>query len=99
MYCDTPRFARNCPECATVSGGGGWNGPHLHPIPVQKPFQIIGCDGTSQDGQWDQLCLSVPGLSITTAHDISDAGIATYCKVLVEEVVPLFGVPEALLSD
>ena len=35
------RFVRNCPACSIVSGGG--KAP-LQPIPVQRPFQIIGVD-------------------------------------------------------
>ena len=44
MYKDTVQFAKNCPDCATVAGGGRQNRPPLHPIPVQRPFQIIGVD-------------------------------------------------------
>ena len=42
MHADTLRFVRNCPACSIVSGGGKATKPPLHPIPVQRPFQIIG---------------------------------------------------------
>ena len=42
MYSDALHYSRNCPECAIVSGGGRQHRPPLHPIPVQRPFQIIG---------------------------------------------------------
>ena len=44
MYSDALHYVRNCPECAIVSGGGQQHRPPLHPIPVQRPFQIIGVD-------------------------------------------------------
>ena len=44
MHADTLRFARNCHACAIVSGGGRPTRPPLHPIPVQRPFQIVGMD-------------------------------------------------------
>ena len=44
MHADTLRFVRNCPACSIVSGGGKVTRPPLHPIPVQRPFQINGVD-------------------------------------------------------
>ena len=44
MFADACQFARSCPECAIVSGGGKVLRPPLHPIPVSSPFQIIGVD-------------------------------------------------------
>ena len=44
MYKDTISFARNCPDCAIVTGGGRKPRPPLHPIPVSRPFQIIGME-------------------------------------------------------
>ena len=44
MFADAVHYARNCPECATVSGGRKVLRPPLHPIPVNKPFQIVGVD-------------------------------------------------------
>ena len=44
MYRDVVQFARNCPECTIVSGVGKTVYPPLHPIEVQRPFQIIGVD-------------------------------------------------------
>ncbi len=44
MYADTLRFARNCPECAIVTGGGRPHRPPSHAIPVNRPFQIVGVD-------------------------------------------------------
>ena len=44
MHKDLVQFARNCPECLIVSGGGHLRKPPLHLIEVQRPFQIVGVD-------------------------------------------------------
>ena len=44
MYEDVYLYVKNCPECAIVSGGGKVRRPPLCPIPVQRPFQILGMD-------------------------------------------------------
>jgi hypothetical protein len=44
MHSDIVQFALNCPEYTIVSGGGPAVYPLLHPIPVQRPFQIVGVD-------------------------------------------------------
>jgi len=37
-------LCRNCSECVTVSGSGKLVRLPLYPIPVQRPFQILGVD-------------------------------------------------------
>ena len=44
MYTDVLRFCQNCPKCAVCTGSGRHDNPPLHPICVQRPFQIIGVD-------------------------------------------------------
>ena len=44
MYVDVAKHCRNCPQCAFASGTGSVGRPPLQPIPVQRPFQIIGVD-------------------------------------------------------
>ena len=44
MYRDCVDYCKNCVECAVVKGTGKAQRPPLHPIPVQRPFQIIGVD-------------------------------------------------------
>ena len=41
MYSVTMKFANNCPVTA---GTGRHHTPPLHPIPVSRPFQIVGID-------------------------------------------------------
>ena len=44
MYCDVQKFTANCPQCTVVTGGARHHRPPLHPIPVNRPFQIVGGD-------------------------------------------------------
>ncbi len=44
MYTDIVTFCKSCPQCAIVNSAGRVNRPPLHPIPVQRPFQIFGID-------------------------------------------------------
>ena len=37
-------FCRNCPQCVFVSESGRHVKPPLHPIPVNRPFQVLGVD-------------------------------------------------------
>ena len=37
-------FCKKCPECAIVIGDGRQPKPSLKPIPVQRPFKIMGLD-------------------------------------------------------
>ena len=41
MYTDVLAYCKKCPKCVIVTGGGHLHRPPLHPIPIQKPFQII----------------------------------------------------------
>ena len=44
MYRDALEYAKSCPQCAIVKGMGRKNKPPVHPIPTERPFQIIGVD-------------------------------------------------------
>ena len=44
MHKDIMHFVQNCTECTIVSGGRKTVHSPLHPIPVQRPFQIPGAD-------------------------------------------------------
>ena len=63
MYTDVKAYCSNCPQCAIVSGTGRAIRPLLHPIPVQKPFQIVG-NGFAQNSCRKQPCGGFPGLLI-----------------------------------
>ena len=44
MYSDVTKHCTSCPQCAIVNGNRRINRPPLSPIPVQRPFQILGVD-------------------------------------------------------
>ena len=44
MFHDTVQFAKACPECAITYGIGRRTKVPLYPIPVRRPFQILGID-------------------------------------------------------
>ena len=44
MFADACQFTKSCPECAIMMGVGRRRKSPLHPIPVQRPFQILGID-------------------------------------------------------
>ena len=103
MFADAVHYARNCPECATVSGGGRVLRPPLHPIPVNKPFQIVGVDimelpKTTQGNKY-VLVFQDFLTKWPMVYPIPDQKSQRIAEILVQEVVPFFGVPENLLSD
>ena len=44
MHTDVLAYCKKCPECVVVTGAGRQHRLPLHPIPIQRPFQIIGVD-------------------------------------------------------
>ena len=103
MYNDAQRYVNGCPECAIASGGGRVQRPPLHPIPVSRPFQIIGVD-----------VMDLPKTALANQHvlvfqdlytkwpivfAIPDQKTERIVRILVHEIIPFCGVPEALLSD
>jgi len=103
MYTDVVKYCSNCPQCAIVNGSGRVNKPPLVPIPVQRPFQIIGVD------VMDLPVTALGNRLVVVFQDfltkwplvfpVPDQKAVRLVKLLTEEVIPLFGVPEALLSN
>ena len=103
MFNDSLSFAKSCPECAIVTGGSRASRPPLHPIPVSRPFQILGID------IMDLLLTDQGNKHVVVVQDlftkwplvfaVPDQKTARLARLIAEEVVPLFGVPECLLSD
>ena len=103
MYVDAMKFSKNCPECTIATGGSKISRPPLHPIPVQRPFQISGIDimelpKTSAGNKYVIVLQDFPTKwpMIYAAPDQKAQRIA---RLLAEEVVPFCGVPEGVLSD
>ena len=103
MFADVVHYTRNCPECAVVTGGGKTSRPSLHPIPVQRPFQLVGVDimelPTTTSGNRYVLVFQDHLTKWPFVFAMPDQKSERIATLLVEEVVPFFGVPEALLSD
>ena len=103
MYKDALDHSKRCPQCAIVSGGGHVHKPPLHPIPVERAFQILGVDimelpKTSKGNQYvvvfQDFLTKWP-----MVFPIPDQKSLRIVQLLVENIIPIFGVPEALLSD
>ena len=103
MYRDAMDHARNCPQCAVVEGTGRKIKPPSCPIPTERPFQIIGVDimelpVTSRGNRYlivfQDLFTKWP-----MAYPAPDQKAEHLARLLVENIVPFFGVPEALLPD
>ena len=96
-------FDRNCPQCTVVERSEWKQIPPLVPIPVDHPFQILGVDVM-------ELPLTIKGNKYLIvfqdlftkwpmAFPTPDQKAERIARLLVEEIVPQFGAPEALLSD
>ena len=102
MFSDATRYGKRCPECVVTTGVGRRLKPPLHPIPIQRPFQILGIDVMD-------LPLTEKGNRHVVIQDlftkwpfvfpVPDQKATRIARLLAEEVIPWFGVPECLLSD
>ena len=103
MHADLVQLAKNCPECTIVSGGGRVVKPPLHPIEVQRPFQIIGVDimdlPLTDRGNRHVLVFQDHFTKWPMVYPIPDQKSQRIVQILCDEIIPFFGVPEALLSD
>ena len=103
MYSDVITHCMSCPQCAIVNAAGRVNKPPLHPIPVSRPFEIVGVDimdlpptksGNRHVAVFQDFLTKFP-----LVYPVPDQKASRLARLLAEEVVPLFGVPEHLLSD
>lgn len=104
MYQDIISYCKSCPQCAFVFGGGRIHKPLLQPITgVQRPFQIIGVDvmelPRTTKGNKYVLVFQDFLTKWPMVFPISRQRSIRLVHLLVDEVIPMFGVPEALLSD
>ena len=83
-------------------GSGHVNKPPISPIPVQRPFQIIGVDvmylsvtklGNHHAVVFQDFLIKWPLVFLVPNKKLRSV------KLLKEEVFPLFSIPEALHSD
>ena len=103
MYNDTMNFCRSCPECVTVLGSGKLVKPPLCPIPIQRPFQILGVDvmdlPITEKGNKHVVVFQDYFTKWPLVYPVPDQKATRLVELLTKEVIPFFGVPEALLSD
>ena len=103
MYVDAVRYVENCPECTIVMGTGRHHNPPLHPILVDCPFQILGIDlmelPKTHRGNKYVVVIQDYLTKWPLVYPLADQKAQAIAKILVEEVIPFFGVPESLLSD
>ena len=103
MFGDTRKFVRGCPECAVACGGGRVLRPELRPIPVTQPFQIVGVDvmdlPTTALGNKHVLVFQDLFTKWPMVYPVPDQKAERIVRILVDEIIPFCGVPEALLSD
>ena len=100
MSQDAATFARSCPECAVATEAGRRNKPPLQPIPVSRPFLILGIDlPLTEQGNRHVVVVQDLFTKWPFAFAVPDQKTERLARLLAEEVIPCFGVPEALLSD
>ncbi len=103
MYTDTQQHCRNCPQCTVVTGAGRQAKPPLQPIPVERVFQIVGVDvmdlPKTERGNQHVVVFQDFLTKWPMVFPVPDQKAIRLAQLLAEEVVPTFGVPEALLSD
>ena len=100
---DAERYVRSCPECIIATGTGRKCRPPLHPIPVQRPFQILGIDvmdlPVTKLGNRHVVVIQDLFTKWPLVFPVPDQKASRIARLIAEEVVPFFGVPESLLSD
>ena len=103
MYQDIINYVRNCPQCAIATGVGRRQSPPMKSIPVDHPFQIVGIDimelPLTTNGNWYAIVFQDLFTKWPMVYATPDQKAMRIAKLLAEEIVPMFGVPEALLSD
>ena len=72
-------------------------------VPVSRPFQIVGADlmelPKTQRGNKYVLVLQDYLTKWPLAYTLPDQETQTIARILFEEVIPFFRVPEAVLTD
>ena len=103
MYRDVTEHCSSCPQCTVVNASGRVHQPLLQPIPVQRPFQIVGVDvmelPVTRKGNKYVVVFQDFLTKWPFVFPVPDQKASRLVKLLVEEVVPVVGVPESLLSD
>ena len=103
MYMDTMKYVESFPECTIAAGTGRHYKPPLHPIPVSRPFQIVGADlmKLPKIQRGNKYVLHVVLQDYLTkwrlAYALPDQKTQTVARILVEEVIPFLECPRLCL--
>ena len=77
--------------------------PPLQPTPVSRPFQILGVEvmdlPRTERGNKHVIVFQDILIKWPIVVPILDQKTSRVLQILVEEVIPIFGIPEALLRD
>ena len=94
MFSDAKKFVKSCPECAIVTGSGRVNRPPLHPIPVSRPFQILGIDimdlPVTDQGNKHVVVIQDLFTKWPMVFAVPDQKTARISRLIAEEVIPMF---------
>ena len=100
MYSNVIAYADNCPQCAIVEGTGRRQNPLLL---TERPFQIVGVDvmelPVTSKGNRYMIVFQDLFTKWPMVYPAPDQKTDHIARLAVEEIVPCFGVPEAILSD
>ena len=103
MYQNIIIYTRNCLQCALVTCVGRKQSPPMKPIPVHHPFQIVDVDimelPLTTNGNRYAIVFQDLFTKWPMVYASPDQKAITLPTLLVKEIVPMFGVPEAILSD
>ena len=103
MHKEVTEHCGSCIQCTSVNASGRVYQPLLTPIPVQRAFQIMGVDvmelpktrnGNRYVAVFQDFLTKWPFV-----FPMPDQKAIRLVRLLVEEVIPITGVPECLLSD
>ena len=103
MFKDAATNCKSCQQCAISRRTSSNQKPELHPIPGQRPFQIWGVDvlelSRTRKGNHYAIVFQDFFTKWPLVFPALDQKIIRIVRLVVEEIVPRFGVPESLLSD
>ena len=103
MYTDAMNYANSCPQCAIVEGTGRRQKPLLQPIVTECPFQIVGVDVMELPITAQGIRYAIVFQDLFTKWSLvfstPDQKAKCIAQLLVEEIITIFDVPEAILSD
>ena len=101
MYRDAISYCKNCAECAIVSGAGRVQRPPLHPIPVQRAFQILGVDimelPVTEQGNRYLIVFQDFLTKWPFVFPAPDQRAIRIARLLAEGIVPVIGVRYAIV--